>query len=74
MQKKVDTDNNAPLELTIEMVINRGLERGISLQDWEILTYGMILDILISSYNERIDTDEEGEQVRIATQSDFDRF
>jgi hypothetical protein len=56
------------------MVINRGLERGISLQDWEILTYGMILDILISSYNERIDTDEEGEQVRIATQSDFDRF
>lgn len=48
----------------------RSLERGLSLYDFENLTIGMILDILITYNNDLIEDDG----VREATQADFDNF
>lgn len=58
------------------MVIVRALERGITLRDWEVLTFGMILDIIITGNNMNMDEgeDEAGERVRKANQADMDRF
>ena len=53
----------------------RALERGLTLRDFEDLTLGMILDFIITYNNEKLDSKDEGEdEVRIATQADFDRF
>lgn len=58
------------------MVIVRALERGITLRDWEVLTFGMILDIIITGNNMNMDEgeDEAGERVRKASQADMDSF
>jgi len=48
----------------------RALERGISLYDFENLTIGMIMDILITYNNENIEDDG----IREASQADFDNF
>lgn len=52
----------------------RALERGLTLRDFEDLTPGMILDFIITYNNERLDDDEKEDNVRIATQADFDDF
>lgn len=49
------------------------IERGLSLNDFENMTVGMITDYVITYNNERID-DEDEESVRVATQADFDRW
>lgn len=59
------------------MVIVRSLERGISLSAWDVLTFGMILDVIITYNNLNADDIEEepsGGKVRLAGQADFDRF
>lgn len=52
----------------------RAMERGLSLNDFKIMTIGMIIDYIISYNNEHLDDDKKEDEVRIATQSDFDRF
>lgn len=55
----------------------RALERGLTISDFEVLTLGMILDIIITYKNEQQGEQEEqaGEDAaRMATQADFDRF
>ena len=52
----------------------RALERGLTLRDFEVLTFGMILDFIITYNNEHLDDDETEDSVRIATQADFDRW
>lgn len=47
----------------------RALQAGLTLRDFELLTTGMILDFIITASN---DTSEE--DVREATQDDYDRF
>ena len=68
--KKNNVDKETSFELTTEILIVRALERGISLYDFENLTIGMIMDILITYNNENIEDDG----IREATQSDFDNF
>lgn len=50
----------------------RAVEAGLSVQDFELLTVGMVFDLLITSRNEQQTGDQSG--VRGATQADFDRF
>jgi hypothetical protein len=57
------------------MLILRAIERGLTLRDFQDLTAGMILDYVITYNNEKLDVDDEKEDdVRLATQADFDRF
>jgi len=49
------------------------LERGLTLYDFEILTFGMIIDFIIE-YNNRNDSDGDEEQIIEATQAHFDVF
>ena len=45
------------------------------MRDFEDLTVGMILDFIITYNNESVtDNDDEGNETRLATQADFDRW
>ncbi len=65
---------DSSFELTTELVILRALERGLILRDFEDLTFGTILGIIISYNNERLDENEVEDLVRSAAQADFDGF
>ncbi len=54
----------------------RSIERGISLDQWDYMTVGMILDYIIAFNNSYIDeeAEEKEEEIREATQVDFDAF
>lgn len=52
----------------------RAKERGLSLSDFEGMTVGMIMGYIIAYDNERLSDDEKADEVKIATQADFDRF
>lgn len=52
----------------------RAIERGLSLNDFENMTVGMILDYIITYNNLNFKEENEEEQVREATQEDFDAF
>ena len=52
----------------------RAIERGLCLSDFEIMTPGMIIGYIITFNNEHLSDDEKEDDVRMATQSDFDRF
>jgi len=53
----------------------RALERGLTLRDFEDMTLGMILDFIITYNNEKLDSESgEEDDVRMATQADFDQF
>lgn len=43
-------------------------------QDFEILTPGMILGIIITHNNEQLEVDEREETIRMANQADMDSF
>lgn len=60
--------------MTTELLIVRSLERGILLKDFEDLTMGQIMDIIVTFNNLNLDKDEKEEEIREATQSDFDNF
>jgi len=59
--------------LTTDILIVRALERGITLADFEVLTIGMIMDLIITFNNDNYEDTTE-ENVRMATQADFDRW
>jgi len=52
----------------------RAIERGLTLQDFENLTVGMIVGYITTYNNERLEDDERKDVVRIAGQKDFDAF
>lgn len=56
------------------MLMVRALERGLTLRDFEDLTVGMIIDYIITYNNLNVNEDEEEDEVREATQADFDAF
>ena len=58
--------------MSTELLIIRASERGITLSDFDNLTIGMIMDILITFNNENYTEDEE--DIRVATQQDFDSW
>lgn len=49
------------------------LTLGVQIQDLDILTIGMMLDLIISNRNQYIDEDKKS-KVRRANQSDFNNF
>jgi hypothetical protein len=61
--------DNTSFELSTELLVCRALERGITLSDFDNLTIGMIMDIIITYNNENVEED-----TREATQSDFDAW
>ena len=58
--------------MSTDLLIIRALERGITLSDFDNLTIGMIMDILITFNNENM-TDEV-DDTRDATQEDYDNW
>lgn len=52
----------------------RAIERGLSLKDFEEMTVGMILDFIITFNNENLKDEDREDEVRMANQSDFDRW
>lgn len=50
----------------------RAIERGLSLQDFNELTVGMILGY-VTTYNNENNQDKE-EKIRMANQNDYDAF
>lgn len=52
----------------------RALERGLTLSDFENLTVGMIVDYLTTYNNLNLSEEEKQDEVRMATQADFDAF
>lgn len=50
----------------------RAIEAGLAVQDFEVLTAGMIFDMLIIAHNEQ--RTDGSHDAREATQEDFDRF
>lgn len=74
-KKKVESNDDAPFDLTTELVLMRSIERGLSLKDFEDLTMTMIMNYIITYNNEKIkDEDEEDITIREATQADYDRW
>lgn len=52
----------------------RAIERGLTLQDFENMTFGMIAGYITTYNNDRLSDDQREDTVRLATQADFDRF
>lgn len=52
----------------------RAIERGLSLNDFEYLTFGMIFDYIIEYNNDHLDDEDKTNEVRQATQADYDRW
>ncbi|MDP3059045.1 MAG: hypothetical protein Q8N36_06270 [bacterium] len=62
--------------LTTEIIMLRALERGLTLQDFDLLTVGMLIDYIVA-YNaaSRPDSEQtESARERLATQQDYNRF
>jgi hypothetical protein len=56
------------------MLMLRAIERGLCLADFEEMTPGMIIGYIVTYNNEHLSEDEKEDNVRMATQADFDRF
>jgi len=52
----------------------RAIERGLTLRDFEDLTFGMITGFIATYNNERLTDEDREDTVRQAGQAEFDRF
>jgi len=52
----------------------RAIERGLTLHDFENLTFGMITGYIITYNNEKLSDNEQDDSIIKAEQSDYDRF
>ena len=68
------SDDEAPFELTTELIMLRAIERGLTLRDFNDLTTGMVLGLIVTYNNERLTDGEMEDATRQATQVDFDKF
>lgn len=75
-KKKIEYDDDeAPPELTTEILMLRAIERGLCLKDFEDLTVGMIVGFITAYNNEQSSSgDDEQDKTRVATQADFNSF
>lgn len=60
--------------MTTEKLTMGAIERGLTLKDFEEMTIGMIIDYVITYNNAHLNEEDENEEVRLATQADFDRW
>ena len=56
------------------MVMVRALEKGLTLRDFEDLTFGMITGFINTYNNDRLTDEDREDTVRQAGQTDFDNF
>ena len=59
--------------MSTEYIVVQALSRGLALADFEILTIGMIIDIIIEHDNLSVDPDDDS-ATRIANQNDMNSF
>ena len=53
----------------------RAIERGLTISEFEEMTFGMVMDYVITFNNEHLsDEEKEDSTVSMATQADFDRY
>lgn len=52
----------------------RAIERGLTLSDFEVMTPGMIIGFIITYNNFKLDDEDDENDVRTASQKDFDNF
>ena len=55
--------------MTTALFLLRAAQLGISIRDLELLTVGMVFDMMTEKIN-----DTEGEYARVATQEDIDKW
>lgn len=60
--------------MTTPLFLLRCIEIGISIRDLDLLTIGLILDIWTEKGNDSVKYGKESGNIRLAGQSDFDRF
>lgn len=74
-QKKIEDDGNpSSFELTTEILMVRALERGLVLSDFREMTVGMIIDYITTYNNLNLNEEEKEDEIRMATQADYDAF
>ena len=74
-QKKIEDDGSpSSFELTTEVLMVRALERGLTLSDFQEMTVGMIIDYITTYNNLNLSEEEKEDEVRMATQADYDAF
>ena len=56
-------------DMTTALFLLRAAQLGISIQDLDLLTVGMVFDMMTEKIN-----DTEGEYARVATQEDIDNW
>ena len=72
-QKKLKKIDNGGRSMTTALFLLRSAQIGLTMADLETLTVGMVLDMITEL--DRDNTEEKGGAVvRIANQSDFDKF
>ena len=60
--------------MTTALFLLRCVEVGISIQDLDLLTIGMVLDIFVEKENDSTEENSNTGFVRMAQQADFDNF
>lgn len=60
--------------MTTALFLLRCVEVGISIRDLDLLTIGMVLDIFVEKGNDSAEENGNTGFVRMAQQSDFDKF
>ncbi len=60
--------------MTTPLFLLRCVEIGISIRDLDLLTIGMVLDIWTEKGNDDVKYESRQGTVRMAQQSDFDKF
>lgn len=50
------------------------IDRGLTIADFKELDIGDIIDYIITYNNQREEVEEDKENIKIATQDDFDKF
>ena len=60
--------------MTTALFLLRCVELGISIRDLDLLTIGMVIDMMVEKGNDSVEENSERGAVRIAQQRDFDAF
>lgn len=61
-------------KLTTPLFLLRCLQIGLSIQELDLLTIGLVMDIFTESINDHCDDADAAKGARPATQEDFDNF
>ena len=60
--------------MTTALFLLRCVELGISIRDLDLLTIGMVIDLMVEKGNDGAEENSSNGSVRAASQADFDAF